>query len=82
MPLPYGFGSLDLIRTATLAVSLLRLDAPVLLVDEELARLVAPRQFLGVGHRLSLGLVDARRSAGPLDIWVRIQAYVLPFLVP
>jgi hypothetical protein len=52
-----------------LAVGLLRLDGPVLLVDEELARLVALRQFLGVRHRLSLALVDARRSAGPLDLY-------------
>src|SRR5215203_6681199 len=54
---------------ATLPVGLLRLDGSVLLVDEELARLVAPRQFLGVGHRLSLGLVDARRSAGSLSLY-------------
>jgi Bacterial regulatory proteins, luxR family len=69
MDRPYGFGSLDLIRTATLAVGLLRLDGPVLLADQELARLVAPRQFFGVSHRLSFGLWPAigalRRALKP-----------------
>src|SRR5918994_5371213 len=65
-----ALGSLDHIKPATLAVGLLRLDGPVLLVDEELARLVAPRQFFGVRHRLSFGLVDASRSAGPLDLYL------------
>src|SRR5215212_1721042 len=57
-------------RANTLPVGLLRLDSTVLLVDEELAWLVAPRQFLGVGHCLSLGLVDARRSTGSLDLYL------------
>jgi hypothetical protein len=49
----------------TLAVGLLRLHHPVLLVYEQLAGRLAPRQLLGVDDRLALGIVRADGPAFP-----------------